>query len=140
MGYGETDVWRVITRYFPPETFAPNVISDCTQNPINPNRVNLTNHQTTDIIHQMTYILDIRARRQVTIPGDLLKTWNLREGDGLILEIKNGQAKLSPKRQSAKALLEEISLAFSSSGISESELQKAVADGRRLTVKTMKWV
>lgn len=88
----------------------------------------------------MTYILDIRARRQVTIPGDLLKTWNLQEGDGLILEIKNGQAKLSPKRQSAKALLEEISLAFSSSGISESELQKAVADGRRLTVKTMKWV
>lgn len=84
-----------------------------------------------DIIHHMTYVLDIRSRRQVTIPGDLLKTWGLEEGDGLVLEIKDGQAKITPKKQSAKALLEEISTAFSVSGISESQLQKAVIDGRK---------
>lgn len=79
----------------------------------------------------MTYVLDIRARRQVTIPGDLLKTWGLEEGDGLILDVQDGQAKVTPKKQSAKALLEEISTAFNVSGISESQLQKAVIDGRK---------
>ena len=79
----------------------------------------------------MTYVLDIRARRQVTIPGDLLKIWDLKEGDGLVLQIKDGQARLTPKKQSSGALLEEISLAFNASGISESELQKAVINGRK---------
>lgn len=79
----------------------------------------------------MTYVLDIRARRQVTIPGDLLKTWGLEEGDGLVLEINDGQARITPKKQSAKALLEEISSAFKASDISESELQKAVMKDRK---------
>lgn len=84
-----------------------------------------------DIMCLMTYVLDIRARRQVTIPGDLLKTWGLEEGDGLVLEIKDGQARITPKKQSAKALLEEIGSAFKASGISESELQKAVMKDRK---------
>ena len=83
-----------------------------------------------DIIHLMTYLLNIRPRRQVTVPDAILKMWNLSEGDGLVLEIQDGQAKITPKKQSAKALLEEISTAFKSSGVSESEFQKAVIDGR----------
>lgn len=79
----------------------------------------------------MTYTLDIRARRQVTIPSDLLKTWGLEEGDGLILEVQDGQAKITPKKQSSKALLNEISTAFKASGISESELQKAAMRDRK---------
>lgn len=88
----------------------------------------------------MTYVLDIRARRQVTIPGDLLKTWDLREGDGLILEVKDNQARLMPKKQSAKALLSEIQKAFVNSGFSEKEFRDMATKQRRKASENIRFV
>lgn len=100
----------------------------------------LTGWRISDIVRLMTYVLDIRARRQVTIPGDLLKTWNLQEGDGLILEIKDNQARLMPKKQSVKALLSEIQNAFVSSEFSEKEFQDMAANQRKRASKNIKFV
>ncbi len=88
----------------------------------------------------MTYVLDIRARRQVTIPGDLLKTWGLEEGDGLILEVKDNQARLMPKKQSVKAMFDEIQKAFVSSGFSEKEFQDMATNQRKSASRNVKFV
>ena len=102
--------------------------------------MDLTWCRISDIIRLMTYILDIRARRQVTIPGDLLRTWGLQEGDGLILEVKDNQARLMPKKQSARALLSEIQKAFINSGFSEKEFQDMATNQRKKVGKNIKFV
>lgn len=102
--------------------------------------LDLTGCQISDIIRLMTYTLDIRARRQVTIPGGLLKTWGLQEGDGLILEVKDNQARLTPKKQSAKAMLDEIQKAFINSGFSEKEFQNMATNQRKTASKNIRFV
>ena len=76
----------------------------------------------------------------MTIPGDLLKTWGLQEGDGLILEIIDNQARLMPKKQSAKAMLDEIQNALVNSGFSEKEFQNMAANQRKTASKNTKFV
>lgn len=76
----------------------------------------------------------------MTIPGDLLKTWGLQEGDGLILEVKDNQARLTPKKQSAKAMLDEIQNAFVNSGFSEKEFQDMASKQRKKTSRNIRFV
>lgn len=73
----------------------------------------------------MTYTLDIRQRRQVTLPRDLLLRWNLDEGDKLRIEIKDGyQATMIPQKKVALDALGEIQEIFAKSGLAEKEFAR----------------
>lgn len=76
----------------------------------------------------------------MTIPGDLLKTWDLQEGDGLILEIRDNQASLMPKKQSAKAMLDEIQKAFVNSGFPEKGFQNMATNQRKKASRSIRFV
>lgn len=88
----------------------------------------------------MTYSLIIRPRRQVTVPSDLLKKWQLEEGDVLELEMGDTEVRIKPKKQSTKALISEIQAAFKQSGIAETEFQKLVKEQRKSQSKQITWV
>ena len=73
----------------------------------------------------MTYIVDIRQRRQITLPKDLLSTWNLSQGDQLRIEVKdNREATLIPQKQLALSALKEIQAIFAKSRLSQDEFAR----------------
>ncbi|HLE49894.1 MAG TPA: AbrB/MazE/SpoVT family DNA-binding domain-containing protein [Patescibacteria group bacterium] len=88
----------------------------------------------------MTYILDIRQRRQVTLPGELLAGLGLNQGDQLAVTLKGDQAVIKAKKQAALDALEQIQKAFADSGIKEEELQTEAIKQRKRLAKEIKWV
>ena len=74
----------------------------------------------------------IRGRRQITIPADFCKTLNLRTGDALEVEVRDGRLFMTPTRKIALDALEELNRLFQEAGITEEELS---ASGRRLRTK-----
>lgn len=78
----------------------------------------------------MTYTLNIRPKRQVTLPQDVLDSMGVVVGDTLSLQVENAQVILRPKKQVALDALKEIQSAFSQSTISESELQSDLKSQR----------
>ena len=88
----------------------------------------------------MTYILDIRQRRQVTLPGELLAGLGLNQGDQLAVTLKGDQAVIKAKKQAALDALEQIQKAFADSGIKEEELQAEAIKQRKRLAKEIKWV
>lgn len=95
--------------------------------------VSLTGFPMSDIIRLMTYTVDIRQRRQVTLPGELLLQLGVSVGDALELKVEGSRAILKPKRQVALEAFEEIKKAFRETKISEKELIQAVAKQRQTT-------
>ena len=80
---------------------------------------------TSDIIRLMTYTLDIRQRRQVTLPRELLLKWGVDEGDKLRIEVKDGNtATMVPQKKVALEALEEIQAIFAKSGTAEEEFAR----------------
>lgn len=70
-----------------------------------------------------TYTIDIRPRRQATLPRELLKEVGIDVGDKLVAEIKNKQIILKPRKQVFMDALKALQKAFQESGIPEKEMQ-----------------
>jgi len=73
----------------------------------------------------MNFTIDIRPRRQATLPNALLQIMGVSVGDQLEITIKNKQALIKPKKQIALEALKAIQKAFGESGISLKQLQQS---------------
>jgi len=73
----------------------------------------------------MNFTIDIRPRRQATLPSALLQIMGVSVGDQLEVMIKDKQAVIKPKKQIALEALNAIQKAFKDSGISLSQLEKS---------------
>lgn len=78
-----------------------------------------------------TYTIDIRPRRQATLPRELLKEVGIDVGDKLVAEIKNKQIILKPRKQFFLDTLAEIQRIVKASGVPEAELQDTAQQDRK---------
>lgn len=81
----------------------------------------------------MTYTIDIRQRRQATIPNAVLVQLGVGVGDSLEIEVSGKKAIVTPKKQVALEALAEIQKAFRQSKIPMSTFINEV-DKQRLVV------
>lgn len=70
----------------------------------------------------MTYKIDIRPRRQVTLPSDLLKELGVSVGDAVEICVEGQKAILKPKKIAALDALAEIKDAFKKADVSKEDL------------------
>lgn len=77
----------------------------------------------------MSLIINIRDRRQITLPADILKQLDLSIGDRLALQVKKRVLVAKPVRSQAIESLKAIQKVFQKAKINEDELQE---EGRRL--------
>lgn len=77
-----------------------------------------------------TYTIQVRDRRQTTLPKSLLKQLGVAEGDFLEVEVGKKQVTIQSKKRVALAALKEIQAAFSRSRVSENRLQRSLARER----------
>lgn len=77
-----------------------------------------------------TYTLNIRTKRQTTIPELLLQQVGLKVGDKLVATVKEESIILKPQKKVALDLLKEIQKIFKESGVPESEIQEAIRKDR----------
>lgn len=77
------------------------------------------------------YTLNIRPKRQITLPASLLVKIGASIGDELIAEIYDRQAVLKPKKKIFLDALCEIQAVIINSGVSEAELQKSAIQDRK---------
>jgi len=80
----------------------------------------------------MTFIVNIRNRRQITLPANILEQLNLAIGDSLAIQVKKQKLIAKPVREQAVDTLKAIQKVSQKAKISENELQKA---GRSLRKK-----
>ena len=73
----------------------------------------------------MTYTLDIRPKRQVTLPKGLLESLGLEVGDSIELTVKGKTALLASKKQIALDALKQLQKIVQESGIPEKEMQES---------------
>jgi len=78
-----------------------------------------------------TYTIDIRPRRQTTIPKKLLEKVGVGVGDKLEAVVENKRIILKPKKQIALDALAEIKRLINESGVSETQMQKNLAKIRK---------
>lgn len=71
-----------------------------------------------------TYTIDIRPRRQATLPRPLLKEVGIDVGDKLVAEVKDKKIILKPKKEVFLDLLKEIQRIVKESGVPEGEMQE----------------
>jgi bifunctional DNA-binding transcriptional regulator/antitoxin component of YhaV-PrlF toxin-antitoxin module len=79
----------------------------------------------------MTYTIDIRQRRQATIPSAVLVQLGVGVGDSLEIEVSGKKAVVTPKKQIALEALAEIQKAFQKSPISEKEMLDSIDKSRQ---------
>ncbi|KKQ42599.1 MAG: Transcriptional regulator, AbrB family [Microgenomates group bacterium GW2011_GWC1_37_8] len=79
----------------------------------------------------MSYTIDIRQRRQVTLPNEVLKQMGVTVGDSIEIKVEGKKAVLKPKKQIALEALKEMQRIVRESGISEKEMQENVRRIRR---------
>lgn len=89
----------------------------------------LTNYQMSDIIHltlesMQTYIIDIRPRRQTTLPQSLLKEVGVTVGDKLLASVKEKKIILKAQKNIALDALGEIQRIVRDSDIPVKHIQK----------------
>lgn len=77
-----------------------------------------------------TYTIDIRPRRQATIPEAILQQVGVGIGDQLVASVENETVVLKPKKQAFLDALKAIQKAVAQSGIPESEFQEAIKRDR----------
>ena len=77
-----------------------------------------------------SYLIDIRQRRQATIPSAVLSQLGVGVGDSLEISVSDNKATLIPQKQIALNALQEIQSIFANSDVKESEMQKLVDDSR----------
>lgn len=73
----------------------------------------------------MNFTIDIRPRRQATLPSALLQIMGVSVGDQLEVMINDNQAIIKPKKQIALEALGAIQKAFKDSGVTLNQLQKS---------------
>lgn len=77
-----------------------------------------------------TYTIDIRPRRQTTLPRSLLEEVGVDIGDKLEAKAQGKKIILKPKKQIALEALAELQRIFKESGIPEKEFQDAIIRDR----------
>ncbi len=77
-----------------------------------------------------SYLIDIRQRRQTTIPSAVLDQLGVSVGDSLEISVSGNKAVLIPQKQIALNALQEIQSVFASSGIKESEMLNSIDESR----------
>ncbi len=77
-----------------------------------------------------SYLIDIRQRRQTTIPSAVLAQLGVGIGDSLEISVTDNKATLIPQKQIALNALQEIQSVFTQSGVKESQLQNLADDAR----------
>jgi antitoxin component of MazEF toxin-antitoxin module len=77
----------------------------------------------------MNYIVDIRDRRQVTLPVDILSQLRLAIGDSLVLSIDNQRITAKPLKKQSIETLAALQSVIQKTGVSESEFQN---NGRKI--------
>ncbi|MBU4313374.1 AbrB/MazE/SpoVT family DNA-binding domain-containing protein [Patescibacteria group bacterium] len=77
-------------------------------------------------------ILDVqlRPKRQITLPSKVCEKLGIEYGDRLELRIKDDSIIVKPKKTIALNALNEIRKAFKKSGVTEEELIKSVGEKR----------
>lgn len=85
----------------------------------------------------MVYIVNIRDRRQITLPADILNQLDLAAGDKLAIQVKKQKLVAKPIRVQAMDALKAIQKAFQKAKISEDELQKSGRTLRRKLTSRM---
>ena len=78
----------------------------------------------------MTTILNIRPRRQVTIPGLLLAKVGANVGDKFVAEVENKKIVLKPQKQAFLDAIKTLQKIIKDSGIPEAEIQEAARKDR----------
>lgn len=68
------------------------------------------------------FIVDIRDRRQVTVPKAVLTNFGLSIGDKLLFDVDEGEVKLTPVVNKINDTLKSISNAFSKADVSKEDL------------------
>lgn len=72
-----------------------------------------------------TYTIDIRPRRQTTLPQPLLDALAVGIGDSVIATVKDQQIILTAKKQISLDAFAELQKIFKKSGISEEDMQQS---------------
>lgn len=83
----------------------------------------------------MSYIVDIRDRRQITIPKEVLEWMGISVGDKLVFKMDDQGVEVKSVEVRAMESLEAIGKAFRKAGITEEELQKSGREIREELVK-----
>lgn len=78
----------------------------------------------------MNYLIDIRQRRQTTIPSAVLAQLGVGVGDSLEIVVNGKEATIKPRKQAALDALKEIQEAFKESRLDQRILKKAVEENR----------
>lgn len=78
-----------------------------------------------------TFTLNIRTKRQTTIPKSLLQQVGLKVGDKLVATIKEESIILKPQKKVTLDLLKEIQKIVKESGVSEKEMQDSIKKTRK---------
>lgn len=76
------------------------------------------------------YTVQIRERRQITLPKPILEQFDMQIGDSLEVKIKDKEVILKPVKKVALEALKEIQMAFANSKVTEKELQDELAKQR----------
>lgn len=76
------------------------------------------------------YTVDIRQRRQVTLPYAALKQLGVDVGDSLVIELTKNGAILKPQKQIALNALTEIQQIFGKAGITKAQMLRSIAQDR----------
>ena len=82
-----------------------------------------------------TYTIDIRQRRQTTLPRQLLEEVGIDVGDKLEAKAEGKKIILKPKKQIALDAFKALQKAFQESGIPESEFQESIKKDREEYVR-----
>lgn len=79
----------------------------------------------------MPYTLNIRNRRQITLPAEVLERLQLEVGDKLVVEVGKQKITAKPLKRQTLNSLEAIQKAFEKAKISEEELQRSGREIRK---------
>ena len=85
----------------------------------------------------MTYTLDIRPRRQVTLPKDALEKLGLEVGDSLEMKLEGKKATLTAKKQIAMDAFRELQRIFKASKIPLKEFLTDIERQRKEEAKNV---
>ncbi|MBI4288660.1 MAG: AbrB/MazE/SpoVT family DNA-binding domain-containing protein [Chloroflexi bacterium] len=82
-----------------------------------------------------TVDIQLRPRRQLTLPREICERLKLSPGDKLELSVEDSKLVVTPKKVLALNALREIQEAFQRSGIAEEEL---IEEGRKIRKELIK--
>lgn len=79
----------------------------------------------------MAFVIDIRDRRQITLPADLLKELSLSVGDKLAFQVSNQKLIAKPIKNQSLETLKALQKTFFKANISERDLQESGVNIRK---------